>query len=246
MTEPQNDADDDLEKFDVWLKEIQGIDPSILNEQELADWRSIHTDVMVKSRATPKVGLMKLRTLLGEKIYAVAIRDDQNLWLTLWVRRSAKGDVFVMIPRGDRSWDPHLSYHRDGSMHSKSFGQKMGATQKRQPLDENFKGTEHLGMSVGHGKSIGAVCNPADFAGVVEVEPGILGPRKGWVAIDLVHPDCEPMDLSFSGKVVREAIFDHAAPPLVIRVGSQNEQKNTQRAAQTSQRPGLWVPPKPK
>jgi hypothetical protein len=44
--------------------------------------------------------------------------------------------------------------------------------------------TEHLGIYAGHGKSIGAICNSSDFSGVVEVEPGVLGPRNGWVAVD--------------------------------------------------------------
>jgi hypothetical protein len=84
-------GEDDLQAFDVWIKEIQGIDPAMLEPDELADWRSIHADVMAKSAATPKVGLMKLRARPGENLYAVAIREGSDLWLTLWVRRSSKG-----------------------------------------------------------------------------------------------------------------------------------------------------------
>jgi hypothetical protein len=63
----------------------------------------------------PKVGLMKLKLMAsGEYRYAVAVRDeDANLWLTLWVSRSQKGEFFIFIPRGDRDWDPHTSYHID-------------------------------------------------------------------------------------------------------------------------------------
>jgi hypothetical protein len=39
---------------------------------------------------------------------------------------------------------------------------------------------------MGHGKSTGAVCDPMAFAGLVIVEPGILGPKQGSVGIDLV------------------------------------------------------------
>jgi hypothetical protein len=56
--------------------------------------------------ATAKEGLMKLRTVTGEYRYAVAIRDAPDLWLTLWVRRSPKGELFVVIPRADPSWNP--------------------------------------------------------------------------------------------------------------------------------------------
>ena len=212
-------SEDDLQTFEVWLKEIQGIDPAMLEPNDLAQWRSDHQDVMARSAATPKVGLMKLRAGPGGHLYAVAIREGSNLWLTLWVRRHRKGDIYVMIPRGDRAWEPHLSYHRDGRVHSKSFGHKFFPG-KRQPLNETFKGTEHLGMFGGHGKSIGAICNPADFSGVVEVEPGVLGPRDGWVAVDLVEPNCEPMDLTtINARIVKQAVFSHALPWVVIRVG---------------------------
>jgi hypothetical protein len=212
--------EDDLQNFEVWLKEIQGFDPTTLSAEDLAEWRFVHTEVMERSAATPKVGLMKLQPRLGQSLYGVAIRDCAKLWLTLWVRRGRQGDIYVMIPRGDRSWDPHTSYHRDGNFHSKSFGKKLGQSVKRQPLDESFKGTEHIGIFVGHGKSIGAICNPDDFTGVVEVESGILGPRNGWVAVDLIQQNCEPMDLSFTGRVLKQAIFTDPTPSLVIRIGS--------------------------
>jgi hypothetical protein len=86
----------------------------------------------------------------GERRYAVACREGDDLWLTLWVRRSPKGAFFVMVPRGDREWDPHSSYHLDGKFHSKSYDKKM-MVQQRQPLTGAFHGTEHLGAHYGHG-----------------------------------------------------------------------------------------------
>jgi hypothetical protein len=225
-------SENDLQTFEVWLKEIQGIDPEILEPNEFAQWRSIHQDVMAKSAASPKVGYMKLHAGPGEHLYAVAIREASKLWLTLWVRRSRKGEIFVIIPRADRAWDPHLSYHLDGTVHSKSFNRKFGLPGKRQPLNESFKGSEHLGMFAGHGKSIGAICNPADFSGVVEVEPGVLGPRHGWVAVDLVEPNCEPTDLTtINARIVKKAVFSHALPWVVIRVGQHAELKPASRGA---------------
>jgi len=117
-------------------------------------------------------------------------------------------------------------------VHSKSFNHKFGLPGKRQPLNETFKGTEHLGMFAGHGKSIGAICNPADFSGVVEVEPGVLGPRHGWVAVDLVEPNCEPMDLTtINARIVKQAVFSHALPWVVIRVGQHAELKPASKGA---------------
>src|SRR2546427_12928631 len=96
-----------------------------------------------------------------------------------WVRRSRKGEFFVMVPRGDRDWDVHTSYHLDGTLHMKSHDRKVLSFQ-RQPLTGIFRGTEHLGADGGFGpKSVGAICDPSAFSGIVEVAPGVLGPRDG-------------------------------------------------------------------
>jgi hypothetical protein len=160
---------------------------------------------------------MKLKP--GEHRYAVAVRDGSDLWLTLWIRRAAKGDVYVLIPRGDREWDPHTTYHRDGTFHAKSYGAKLD-TKKRQPLTAGFRGAEHLGGFMGHGpKRVGAMCNPSAYTGVVEVPPGILGPRNGAVVIDLVEPGLEPRrDLIVNAQVILHQTFCEVSPWLVVRV----------------------------
>ena len=38
-------------------------------------------------------------------------------------------------------------------------------------------------MYAGHGKGSGAICDPSAFTGVVEVPPGILGPKHGGVTM---------------------------------------------------------------
>ena len=105
----------------------------------------------------------------------------------------------------------------DGTMHMKSFGHKH-VSKKLQPLTGAFKGTEHLGSQMGHGpKGVGAICDPADFSEVVEVAPGILGPRDGSVVVDLVEPNCEPLDCL---NVVQKEVFRDTVPWIVIRVCS--------------------------
>src|SRR5438874_2000308 len=137
---------------------------------------------------------MKLKAQPGEYRFGVAVRDDDKLWLTLWVRRSPKGEFFVFQPRGDGDWNPHASLHADGTFHLKSHDFKMLHPQKRQRPD-SIKGSEHLGAYGGHGpKTVGAVCDPSDFAGVFEVPQGILGPRNGQVVVDLLsEPDAAPL-----------------------------------------------------
>ena len=208
-------SEDDLDTFEGWLR-YQGIDAATLAPNDLAEWRDMLDKARKDSLATPKVGLMKLRPAPGEHRYAVALREGSDLWLTLWVRRSKKGEFFVMVPRKDRGWDPHTSYHLDGTLHMKSFDYKV-LSKKLQPLTDTFRGTEHLGAHAGHGpKSVGAICNRADFSGVLEVEPGVLGPRDGTVVVDLVEPDCEPID--WPGDVIRKEVFRDVVPWVVIRL----------------------------
>jgi hypothetical protein len=182
-------SEDDLLIFERWLK-YQAVDPTALTPDELAMWRDMFDEGMARRESSPKVGLMNLQRVPGEQKYAVAIRDGSDLWLTMWVRCSRKGEVFIMYPRGDRDWNAHVSYHLDGSLHQKSYG-GVGLSLKRQPLTATFKGIEGVGTLYGHGKSSGAVYDPAPFDGEVIVEPGILGPKHGSVAVDLVEPGYE-------------------------------------------------------
>jgi hypothetical protein len=211
-------SEDDLKTLEGWLK-YQGIDSATAAPEELATWRDLFKEAIARSAASPKVGLMKLQPVPGEHRYAVAVREGSDLWLALWVRRSRKGEFFVMIPRTDRDWDPHTSYHLDGTLHMKSHDCKM-VTKKAQPLTGAFKGTESLGAFSGYApKSIGAICDRSPFSGLVEVAPGVLGPRDGTVAVDLVEPGCEPMALPWTNGAKRE-VFKDFLPWVVITVGS--------------------------
>ena len=208
-------SEDDLDTFEGWLK-FQAVDAATATPEELAMWRGLFDDVKKRGAATPKVGLMKLPPPVpGEHRYAVAVREGADLLLTLWVRRSRKGEFFVMVPRGDSGWDPHVSYHLNGNLHSKSYGMRFTAPQKRQPLTGAFRGTEHVGTFAGHGpRRVGAICDPNAFSGVVEVPPGLLGPVHGFVAVDLVEPGCEPLPIPHL--IHRE--FHDTDPRVVIRI----------------------------
>jgi len=210
-------SEDDLNTFEGWLK-YQGIDPSLPPER-IAPFRKIYDEEIVPRRATPKIGRMQLRKIPGEYRYAVALDEgDGNLWLTLWVKRSRKGEFFVMVPR-DSKWDPHESYHLDGTYHSKSYGEPFSTGKKRQPLTDTFRGCEHLGYHAGHGpKTAGAICDPADFNGVVRFPPGVLGPRDGVVAVDLVEPGHGPMHPPKT--IVVQQTFKDVVPWVIITVGA--------------------------
>jgi len=212
-------SEEDLQTFEGWLR-YQAVDPATTSAEELAAWQQEFEEARRRSAEAPKVGLMKFQPVPGEYRYGVAVRDGTDLWLTLWVRRSQKGEFFVMVPRGDRDWDAHTSYHLDGTLHMKSYGRKVLPAQRRQPLTGSFRGAENLCIYAGHGGRItDAICDPALFSGVVEVPPGVLGPRHGAVAVDLVEPGHEPLDL-FWKRIVVQRIFRDTTPWVVIRVGS--------------------------
>ena len=185
-------SEDDLDTFEGWLR-YQAIDAAALPSEQLAVRRRLYEDSRVRVTVRPNIGSMKLAPGARRNRYAVAVREGAGLWLTLWVRRSPKGEYFVMVPRGTEGWDPHISYHRDGTTHAKSYGQKF--LSKRQPLTGTFKGAEPLGTYAGHApKSEGAVCDDTLFTGVVGIPPGWLGPRHGAVTVDLLEPGQEPRE----------------------------------------------------
>ena len=101
-------------------------------------WRRLFEEARQRSATSHKVGVMKLQPVPGEHRYAVAVQEGADLWLTLWVRRSRKGEFFIMLPRGDRDWDPHTSYHLDGTLHMKSHDHKVLTLQRRQTAWEQL------------------------------------------------------------------------------------------------------------
>ncbi len=220
-------SEDDLDTFDGWMR-VQGFpDITGMAPDTLGTWLCLYDEVRNRNSLAPKLGLMKLKPLVsGEYRYAVAVQESSGLLLVLWVRRSPKGELFVMTPRPDQGWNAHTSYHRDGTIHMKHCGHTARSPQKRQPITAAFQGTEHLGVYYGHTPKInGAICDPSAFSGVVKVQPGVLGPRDGGIMVDLVEPGRQPMsfqhDCAFPfrcGRVVLQKVFRDTLPWIVIRV----------------------------
>jgi hypothetical protein len=227
-------SEDDLGTFEGFLR-YQAIDPAKTSPEELQNWRDVFDQAKRRMAASPKVGRMKLKSAPREYRYAVAVRDGSELWLALWVRRSAKGEFFLMVPRGEvfaiversgpgrkprkREWNPHTSYHLDGTLHMKSYDETVLPPMKCQPLTGKFKGTVSLGAFGGYGpKGVGAICDPKDFSGIVEVPSGVLGPRHGTISVDLVEPECEPTNIGPDFKIVHRQDFRDFLPWVVVTV----------------------------
>ena len=168
-------------------------------------------------------GRMKLRDLKpGEHRYAVAVREGSDLFMTLFIRRDPKGDVYVMIPRRRGSENPHASYHRDGTLHHKNYDRPMMPSDRQSLIDGGFKGCEHICMFGEHApKVVGVTCDASKLTGIVEVPDEILS--DGYFAVDLVEPGCENQVIDLCNPVHSRHVFKEAEPWLVIRAGKHRK-----------------------
>jgi hypothetical protein len=209
-------SEHDLATYEGWLR-FQGIDLSSLTEGDSDGVRELFDKAVIARATKRKVGRMKLNRP-GQSGYAIAVRDDGDLWLALWIKRSARAEVFIFHPTADGNWNPHSSLHRDGTFHLKSHDTVTLPPQQKQP-PASIKGIEHLGAYAGFApKTIGAVCDPADFTDVFEVPPNILGPRNGMVTVDLVEPNSGAQPLAHPAEEVARHLFSAAVPHVLVRI----------------------------
>jgi hypothetical protein len=210
-------SEDDLRTYEGWLR-YQGFDLSTLSEQETAAVRELFDDSVNRRALAGKVGRMKLRRGPGVSTYAIAVRDEGDLWLALWIKLSAKDEVFIFHPTTDGSWNPHSSLHKDGTFHMKSHDKVTLEPRQKQP-PPSIRGSEHLGAYMGFApKSVGAVCEPVDFTEVFEVPPGILGPRNGAVTVDLFEPGSTAEPLEHPAEEVARHLFTATVPHVMARI----------------------------
>jgi hypothetical protein len=167
---------------------------------------------------------------MPERMLAVAVRDGKDLFLWIRLRRSADGDVYYMFPTGRegpewKKWNPHGSLHKDGNLHHKSFDKKFLAKQGQKP-DSDFKGSENWvtrPIARDEPRAFGAICNPAEFAEVMEVPADILSPKKydTQVAVDLTEPDGKPSGNASDGEIIHQHAFTDSVPWFLVSVISK-------------------------
>src|SRR5437867_11076612 len=113
--------------------------------------------------------------------------------------------------------------HRDGTLNIKSFRRVVIRSSKRQPLTPSFEGTEHLGAHSGFApRGRGAICDPTDFTGLVEVPSGVLGLVAGSITVDLVEPGKATTWIPCSQVVMRK-VFRETVPWLVVTIRRSRE-----------------------
>jgi hypothetical protein len=213
-------AGNHLDTFEGWLKH-QGLVVEGAPKDLVTRWRAEFESGKTRRQAARSAVFFNQPCPAGEHRYAVAIEDGAELRLALVVRRSRKGEYFVLMPR-DGDWNPHASYHIDGRYHHKSYDQVL-MPKLRQRIDQ-FKGTEHLGMFMGFGTGAAPICNPANFTAVLELPPGILESMHGCVLIDLVEPGVAPNPIHRQNpglRITHEETYRDVSPWIVIAVAAQ-------------------------
>ena len=205
-----------MRTFEGWM-EYQRMDPRLLDAKGLAEWRHAYEGATERANRvqpwTPKA-----RRDPADHLYAVAIRDGSSLWLFLWVRRSAKGEYFVLIPRPDGAWNPHASYHRDGRLHQKGHDQKMLPASQRQKPDSSFRGTEQMlstPIEPETGREVKALCDPSQFSDIFEIPVEHITGRGHLIAIDLTERDAAAL-WTPSSEVIAQKRFAGVFPEILV------------------------------
>lgn len=200
----------------------QGIETTTLGEEKLKAWRRDY-DASCEAQRQREIWAPRVRGNAKELLYAVVVRDVSDLWLALWVKRSAKAEYFVMLPRNNRPpWDPHASYHSDGRLHQKSHDQKIDVSQRQIP-GPGFKGTENMlttRLDLEDVHSVKALCDPGLFTGVLEIPGEVLRQRDHTVAIDLTDANGAALAQPWS-QIVIQRRFSEALPEVLLTVWRQ-------------------------
>ena len=206
-------------EFEAWLVEAQGFSREVFDSFDDTTREIFHQEFETgreraaewRAQAAPSRAVQQ-----RDRRYAVAIRDGNELGLTFWVRRSARGDIYFLVPR-TADMNPHASYHVDGRYHHKSYG-VVTMKQQRQPLNVHFKGAEHVGVFGGHGAGP-RIQDPGAFDDIFVVQSGVLAGRTGRVVVDLVEPGARPAQHHRELlNVIDQRIYEDAIPWIVLAV----------------------------
>lgn len=154
----------------------------------------------------------------ADRMYAVAVRDSGDLYLILRIRRSPSGDVYHLVPRDRKDWNPHTSYHSSGQFHAKGYGRKALVLQRQQP-DSKFSGNENvttIGIAADEHRANGILC-PEEFDEVFEIPLGELRPERyrTHLSVDLTEPGGQAI-ITPGATILRQKAFQDAEPWIMV------------------------------
>lgn len=154
---------------------------------------------------------------MTETMIAVAVRDGEDLFLSLRVKRNDRGEIFVLLPTGEtepgsKRWNAHWSYHEDGWVHYKSFGKPRFRTKGQEP-DANFTGTAPPLILYIEPDHLDELCNPTEFSDVMEIPIDRLRNKETGLSIDLTAPGDQP---NIAGPILQRSEFKDTIPWIVV------------------------------
>jgi len=205
--------------YEQWLRDVQSVEIEKMSDADHVIWRQQYEEAMQRAAEWSEQAAPSRGPQPKDRRYAIVIEDDDGVGLTFWIKRSSKGEIFLLYPR-DAAMNPHASYHHDGTYHQKTFDIKTNA-QKRQPLDAGFKGTEHLGMFGGHGAGP-RIKDLSHFDDVLVAPPGSLSGKSGFIFVDLIAPGASPAPHHREGHcIVAERVYQDAMPWIVVAIAAR-------------------------
>jgi len=211
-----------MRTYEEWL-DFQKLDPASVSPEEEKAWRQLYEDGL-KRQQRPGIAITSPAKTPDDRRYAIAFKDGAALWLCLWIRRSAKGDYYVLPPLGEPHDNPHASYHRDGQYHHKNHDYASGR-RKRQPPNAGFRGTENViltPVSAREVRATNSVCDPQGFSDMLEVpighiDPGSTNIGTSRIVIDLVEPGETPPPEPGCALIAEKRFTDHV-PHILVTV----------------------------
>lgn len=150
--------------------------------------------------------------------YAVVMRDSSERRLLCRLKRSAAGDVYFLIPGEDRKANRHVSYHKSGQRHVKSYRWEHFVSHLQGP-DQYFCGAEALfAMAIPPGQaSQYPVLSPAErFDAYFEIDASqIPETEHHTLTADLVEPGIDALPGPWKD-IVAQQRFDDAIPGILV------------------------------
>jgi len=152
-------------------------------------------------------------------MYAVAIRDGNDLWLLARIRRTGS-NVYFLMQRDDPGWNPHASYHESGISHVRSYKWKHFDGQG-QRLDPSFRGVAtvfSMGISPGEEASYKTPCDAGKFDDVFQIPIGQVLPGEPHTLVtDIIEPGMAAAPGPWQTIVIQKS-FQDAVPWILVTI----------------------------
>jgi hypothetical protein len=152
-------------------------------------------------------------------MYAVAVRDGHELFLFCRINRTVTGDVYVIPPRADPNWNPHVSYHASGQHHVKSYDQPYHVSHWQRP-NANLQGTRNMstmGIAAREPRITNAPCKIEDYTEIFEIPISELRAEEyhTFVSVDLTESSAQ-LIIAPGARILRQAIFQDTRPWIIV------------------------------